>query len=329
MRKLLIPLLAALALCIMVKPAVATMSCTNTFGDMQFGSIDVLGGAASYTSGIGTISCTGASANATYQFCVSLRAGPDAVGNQRNMISGSNLLAFNLYWNSADTYPYGNYTQNYLGGGEPVTLTANSSGVIYVSGTAYYGVVPGSQQTVPPGSYAEYMAQVSTQILQYGSLASAGSCPIGASSAQFSFHVYATVISNCNISSISGLTFTTSSLLTSNVDATGSISVQCTNTTPYSIGLDNGVHASGSQRQMYSAATGSYISYNLYTDSARSNAWTTSTSASSCSNGGGTCVLGTGTGTTGSAVTVYGRVAPQTTPATGTYTDSVVVTVTY
>jgi spore coat protein U-like protein len=39
--------------------------------------------------------------------------------------------------------------------------------------------------------------------------------------------------------------------------------------------------------------------------------------------------LGTGTGATQPAVTVYGRVPPQTTPAIGTYTDTVVVTVTY
>jgi spore coat protein U-like protein len=105
--------------------------------------------------------------------------------------------------------------------------------------------------------------------------------------------------------------------------------VQCTNTTPYSIGLDNGTHVSGSQRRMYSASTGSYISYNVYTDSARSSAWSASTSATSCTNGGGTCSLGTGTGATQAAVTVYGRVPPQTTPAIGTYTDTVVVTVTY
>jgi len=328
-RKLLISVVTILMLCCLARPAAATMSCTNSFSNMQFGSIDVLAGTAIYTSGVGTISCTGATPNATYQFCVSVRAGPDAVGNQRNMISGSNLLPFNLYWNSADTYPYGNYPNNYLGGGEPVTVQANGSGVVYVSGTAYYGVIPSGQQSVAPGSYTEYMAQVSSQIIQYGSLYGAGSCPIGAYSSEFAFYVYATVIPNCNISTIGGLTFPTSSVLTSNVDTTGSISVQCTNTTPYSIGLDNGAHASGSQRRMYSAATGAYISYNLYTDPSYTDAWTATTSTTSCTAGASTCVLGTGTGMTQPAVTVYGRVPLQTTPLVGAYTDSVVVTVTY
>jgi spore coat protein U-like protein len=329
LRKLLISVVAILMLCCLARPAAATMSCTNSFSNMQFGSIDVLAGTAIYTSGVGTISCTGATPNATYQFCVSVRAGPDAAGNQRNMISGSNLLPFNLYWNSADTYPYGSYVSNYLGGGEPVTVQANGSGVVYVSGTAYYGVIPSGQQSVVPGSYTEYMAQVSSQIIQYGSLYGAGSCPTGSYSSEFSFYVYATVITNCNISTISGLTFPSSSALTSNVDTTGSISVQCTNTTPYSISLDNGAHASGSQRRMYSAAAGAYVSYNLYTDANHTDAWTATTSTMSCTAGASTCVLGTGTGSTQSAVTVYGRVPSQTTPLVGTYTDSVVVTVTY
>jgi len=327
MRTLLILLFAALALLGLIGPAAAAMNCTNAFSDMQFGSIDVLAGTAVTTSGIGTISCTGATPNATYQFCVSVRAGPDASGNQRNMTTGSNLLPFNLYWNSADTYPYGSYTGNYLGGGEPVTLQANSSGVIYVSGTAYYGVIPGGQQSVVPGSYTEYMAQVATQNLQYGSLSSAGSCPIGSYTSGFSFTVYATVITNCNVQS-GTLVFPSSSILSANVTATGSISVQCTNTTPYSVSLGSGNYASGSQRRMYSAATSAYVSYDLYTDSGFSNAWSTTTSATSCTGGSGTCYLGTGSGAYQS-VPVYGLVPPQTSPKAGSYSDSVVVTVTY
>jgi spore coat protein U-like protein len=325
--RLVTALLALLVVCGVAGPAAAAMSCTNAFTNMQFGSFDVLAGAAITTSGVGTISCTGATPNATYQFCVSVRAGPDAVGNQRNMISGSNLLAFNLYWNAADTYPYGNYSANYLGGGEPVTLQANSSGVVSVSGTAYYGVIPGGQQGVVPGAYSEYMAQVAAQNIQYGSLSSAGSCPIGAYTSGFSFTVYATVITNCNVQS-GALVFPSSSILSANVSASGSVSVQCTNTTPYSVSLGSGNYASGSQRRMYSAATGAYVSYNLYTDSGYSDAWSTTTSATSCSNGAGTCYLGTGTGAYQS-VPVYGLVPPQTSPQAGSYSDAVVVTVTY
>ncbi|EEF26199.1 conserved hypothetical protein [Ricinus communis] len=42
----------------------------------------------------------------------------------------------------------------------------------------------------------------------------------------------------------------------------------------------------------------------------------------------GSTVAGTGTGNA-QLLTIYGRVPPQTTPSSGTYTDTVVVTLTY
>ena len=262
----------------MARPAAATMSCTNAFSNMQFGSIDVLAGTAIYHIGRRHHQLHGGDAERHLPI-LRQRARRSGRGGQSTVhdirlepAAIQSILEFRRHvslWQ---------LRLNYLGGGEPVTVQANGSGGVYVSGTAYYGVIPGGQQSVVPGSYTEYMAQVSSQNIQYGSLYSAGSCPIGAYNCEFSFYVYATVITNCNISTISGLTFATSSALTSNVDTTGSISVQCTNTTPYSISLDNGTHASGSQRRMYSAATGAYISYNLYTDAAHTDAWTATTS---------------------------------------------------
>jgi spore coat protein U-like protein len=114
--------------------------------------------------------------------------------------------------------------------------------------------------------------------------------------------------------------------LTSAITANASIAVQCTNTTPYSIGLDNGANASSGQRRMQSS--GNFINYNLYTDSGFSLPWTTTSSASSCTAGSGSCVLGTGTGANQN-VTVYGQVPVQPSPAPGGYNDTVVVTVTY
>lgn len=334
MRNLLISLFAALALCGMARPAAAAITCTSSYSDVVFGSFDVLAGSAVTATGTANLNCSGGAANTSYRFCSNLRAGPDAVGSQRymaNLASPFNLLPFNIYQDAAHTIPFGNFVTPYLGGGLQADISTNGSGVISLSGvTVMYGVVPPSQQTVNAGSYQEYMANVSTQQLFYGTLTSANiPCDTGANTIQIGFYVTGTVIPNCNIASISGLTFAPSSALTSNVDTTGSISVQCTNTTPYSISLGNGNYVSGSQRRMHSVATGGYISYDVYTDAGHTSAWTTSTSASSCTSGGSTCALGTGTGVTQPAVTVYGRVPPQTTPLIGIYTDTVVVTVTY
>jgi spore coat protein U-like protein len=66
--------------------------------------------------------------------------------------------------------------------------------------------------------------------------------------------------------------------------------------------------------------SGSTVTYGLYRDSARSQAWG--------STAGVDTVSGTGTGLT-QTLTVYGRVAPQTTPTPGTYSDTIIATVTY
>jgi spore coat protein U-like protein len=95
---------------------------------------------------------------------------------------------------------------------------------------------------------------------------------------------------------------------------------------PYSIGLGNGANASGAQRRMRLGATGNYITYNLYTDSAHSHAWKTTTTTTSCGGGANTCDLGTGTGSNQN-YTVYGQVPAQTAPSSGAYSDTVVVTV--
>ena len=137
----------------------------------------------------------------------------------------------------------------------------------------------------------------------------------------------ATVVAQCNIST-TALNFGTTSSLPSNVDSTATITAQCNNSLPYSIGLGNGTNASGSQRRMRLGATTGYLNYGLYTDSARSSSWTTSTATTSCTGGANTCLLGTGTGSNQS-ITVYGRVPPQTVPAIGTFTDTVVVTITF
>jgi spore coat protein U-like protein len=115
-------------------------------------------------------------------------------------------------------------------------------------------------------------------------------------------------------------------LVSSNVDAATTVSVTCTNGSPYSIGMDNGANVSGSQRRMKSGTN--FLNYNLYTDSGRSNAWTTATDNSHCA-AANSCFLGTGSGSAQS-VNIYGRVpAVGSAPPTGTYTDTVTMTITY
>ncbi len=135
------------------------------------------------------------------------------------------------------------------------------------------------------------------------------------------FPVTVTIVAGCTITGASTLNFGSQGALAANVDASSTVQVQCTNTTPYNIGLDagTGVGASTALRKMTSGG-GSTVNYAMYTDSGRTINW---------GNAVGTdTVAGSGTGTAQS-YTVYGRVPAQPTPAPGVYNDTVTVTVTY
>lgn len=134
------------------------------------------------------------------------------------------------------------------------------------------------------------------------------------------FTVQITIVASCNISSASTLNFGNQGVLSANIDQTSTIQVDCTNTTPYSIGLNagTGVGATVAARKMTSG--GNTIAYSLYTDVARSTVWGNTI--------GVDVVSATGNGSAQS-YTVYGRVPPQATPAPATYSDTITVTVTY
>lgn len=119
------------------------------------------------------------------------------------------------------------------------------------------------------------------------------------------------------------LAFGSQGVLAANVDASTTFGVTCTNTTPYSIGLDAGAHGSSvSDRKMKGgAANTEFVNYQLFQNAGRTANW---------GNTVGTDVLSGQTGS-GSAqtITVYGRVPAQSTGSPGAYTDTVTITVNY
>lgn len=184
------------------------------------------------------------------------------------------------------------------------------------NGDAYptiYGRNLPNQQVTPPGLYQDLTNANFTSRYRYDP---SGSCPIGTTTVTGGTVVNATIAANCNVSA-SNLNFGSAAQLTAAVNAASTVSVQCTNTTPYSVALSGGGEANVSARKMASGAN--KISYQLYRDTARTLIWGNTTSDD---------VNGTGTGF-GQPVTVYGRVPPQTTPIAASYSDTIVVTVTY
>lgn len=132
------------------------------------------------------------------------------------------------------------------------------------------------------------------------------------------FNVTATVQATCTVSA-NNLAFGvyTGTLVT----GTSSVSVTCTNTTAYQVGLNAGT-ASGATvttRQM-GGPSAALLNYALYRDAARTQNW---------GNTAGTdTISGTGDGNA-RAITVYGTVPAGQLVAPGAYSDTIVVTVTY
>jgi spore coat protein U-like protein len=142
-----------------------------------------------------------------------------------------------------------------------------------------------------------------------------------AATATSNFQVKLTIQAQCLAATTNDLDFGTTGFLSSNVDVQSSISVSCTNTTPYNVGFDKGVNgATVTTRQMKGGPTDELISYSIYSNAGRTTNWGNTV--------GTDTVAGTGSGSA-QTIQVYGRVPPQTTPTPGNYTDTITVTVTY
>ena len=145
--------------------------------------------------------------------------------------------------------------------------------------------------------------------------------PAVAATTTATFQVQITIQGACVINSATTLNFGTQGVLTANTDNTSTITVQCTLSTTYNIGLDAGVGAGATvaARLMTSPASNT-VTYSLYSDVARTVVWGNTI--------GTNTVAGVGTGLAVPNI-VYGRAPPQTTPPPALYTDTITVTVTF
>src|SRR3974390_336018 len=133
-----------------------------------------------------------------------------------------------------------------------------------------------------------------------------------AATATSTFSVQMTVTSSCVINSTATLNFGSQGVLVANVNGTSTLALQCTNTTPYNIGLDQGQGsgATVAARKMSNGAN--TITYTLYSDTNRTVLWGNTRGTSR--------VAATGNGPSQSS-TMYAQVPPQSTPAPAVYTD--------
>ena len=315
--------------------AQAATTCSASMTNVNFVASDPFTGWTGVTATINyqcTTSGLSLLAYARAMICFGIGSGDQGLGNTivpRRMTSGANELRFNLYQDAghslvwptavegADKYEVAlQYSVPLLGG--------SGSGSV----TVYGGIISG-QNTAIPGSYSNSFSGIDAFMVYRANERLLGTpswptnCTTGGTYsgiASFPFTASATVEASCNPSfSVQNISFGTQGILSSNIDTTAIIAPQCTNTTPYQIGLDNGQNATGNTRRMHNGA-GKYVSYELYRDAARSQRWGDTLNSDTLAD------IGTGSA---QAQSVYARTAPQITPPQGTYSDTVTVTIYY
>ncbi len=300
------------------------LSCTANIGNINFGGVNVLSGAnpLATASAPMTVTCSRGLLElpGPATVCVYLGAGSGSwdSATQRFMASGANSLGYNLYKDAARSQVWG--SASIFSASGPKRYVFNSGTVLIILGgsstindTIYASINPG-QSMLPSGNYSSSFTSAHTLVrFANGDVA----CPSSGGSSIGTFNVTANVTANCSISA-QDLNFGTASSLSAARDQTTSLNVACTNAAPWSVGLSNGSHFSGTRR-MRLGATSSYIGYSLFRNAARTQAWGT---------GAGNEVTGAGTGGS-QTLTVYGRVPAQAVPAQGQFVDTVVATVTF
>ena len=153
--------------------------------------------------------------------------------------------------------------------------------------------------------------------------AAAVAIPAWGATATTTMTVSGTVVPACTISA-APMSFgtTIANPVPSNIDVSSTLNATCSTGTPYTVALNAGTTSGATlaARRMAGPA-GNTMNYNLFTTSARTTIWGDGT-------GGTATVAGTGSGGAQS-LTVFGRVPPQTVGASGAYSDTITVTLTF
>ena len=293
-------------------------TCGFTIDSLDFGSIDVTTNVPFTTTGNYTATCSSI-LSVALRTCPNVGAGTgggDPSGNPRYLTNGANLLEYNLY---SDTYTTV-WGSRLWAGTAPAT---DISLIVLGSGNAsrpMYARVSAGQQAVPPGIYTSSFTGHTAITYQGYVPPLAPSCATLASpSGTAPFTVTATVVSACTVTATT-LDFGSVGVLLGNVDSTNDVSVTCSATVPYTVALNGGLSGASDPTQRKMSKAADTVTYGLYRDAMRTQPWGSTTGVNTAS--------GTGSGFAQS-FTVYGRVSPQATPGPGTYTDTIVVTVTY
>jgi spore coat protein U-like protein len=269
----------------------AAQSCQSYASSLSFGSYTPAT-ALSVTATV-TVTC---SSGIAFHIGLDKGTGTGATTTTRIMHSGTHLLGYQLFQDSAHSVNWGN---------NPPADTVNSTGDGSAHPFTVYAIVPAGQFVPAASNYVDTITATVT-----AGAYSPNPVNMGES---------ATVLAGCSVSA-TDLDF--GNYLASLVTATSTVTVSCTSGTNYTIGLDQGSGTGGTTttRKMTSPASAT-LNYQMFRDNLHTLNW---------GNTPGTdTVAGTGNGSPKQS-TVYGQMAGSQTGNPATYTDNrVTVTVTY
>lgn len=335
--RLLFALLLLAAGTAFVPVAKAATTCTATSPILAFATVSTTGNTDVSATFDVTCSTFGLAllANAKVRMCLNIGDGAQGGGNlnPRRMLNVTNdALQFQIYTDAARTQIWGSlgsptvpnpllldfdYSVPLLGGSQTrqVTIYGRVPTQLFIAGNysnAFTGI-----HTSLNYRYNETLLGTASYPASCTSGGGGGANPTGA----FPFTVTATVPSKCQAYTTTDLDFgSVPGFVTGNIDQTSTIGMTCTGRTAWQVGLNNGLYASGSVRRMRLPTLATFVTYELYRDASRSLRWGDTLNTDTAQ--------GTGTGTP-QTLTVYGRVPAPQTPVAGSYSDTIVVTITY
>lgn len=304
-------------------PARAQSCSASMTSPITFTGVDPLSTATYDTSGVLSVTCSGYILNPLLGLCFSIGSGTGGVNgsNQRLLAGpGGSTLRFQIFQDATRLVPWGSTSNGLLGGVPIFSLSGNGTTNLPV----YFRVYTESQP-VNAGAYSSLFTSADAT-LRYGTILTTilGCNGLGAlltSSTTAPFTMQTTLQPRCILGVSQNVAFGTVANITSNIDAVGVLSVQCTLGTGYKIALSagNGAGATTALRRMTGPGS-TQVTYALFGNAGRTQIWGENLDVDT--------VGGSGNGSA-EAIAVYGRVAPQISPAAGAFTDTVIVTVYY
>ncbi|HDT1349389.1 spore coat U domain-containing protein [Escherichia coli] len=285
-----------------------------TSGQGMFSFGNVTAGSSSITSMDVTTTCQGSYGKDLW-FRVCLQ--PDSsILSMKTNTSPAYSLNFQIY-SAADTI-------NALDIDNPAVLTMRTIGNQSMSGIfKLVGRIVSGRYDVPAMDYFNYYFPLNIRWVSAEREDLLPSCSSGTTASPYPASAMATVKNTCSISGVSPMNFGT--LVGGQTPqlrgkAQSSVIIQCPVGTAYSIGLDNGQHYNGSQRQLCSG-TGECVKYGLWKNNSATEEWGNVPGVS-------TLDISSSSGDKNRYV-VYGVLPSQQWPSPGIYSDTIIVTLMY